>query len=1231
MKLLVWLFAVVSSLLTVLIALLLFIDAEAYRAHIERYASTAFGRNVVLQGPIKLQLSLMPRFVVNGLKIANPKWASRPFLATVDRFDIRVNLLSLLQDAPEIVAVEFHGVDLLLEKSEDGANNFTFEIFGKPEVLPAIKHMGLYDTTVAYAGPTAPVWRLHLAQVKAHRILGRPVVMDALTEINEVPVAVSLLGEPLDHGDPLGPWQIDLHAEAGGQSLQLDAAVSDPTDWRHGAYRLKLEGESLRGLERLSGYALPESAPYQLSAKIEFDGDGQLMINDLVGHVGNSDILGMLRLDKSIQRPQLKIRLASTNLDLQAFSIGDSLLDDTEKSSWEFWDKPLDLGILAAVDLDVELRLQRLQGLEKSLAGVVLGVHADHRRLKLTSSAAVPEETRVKVNTALPWGDRLRQLFPVSPSLKQLLQQAELDIRAQAPETIHRYSTALLGRPLEVSLSSIAVAARPDAAVEITAKAAINNKPVSLKLSGETLAALLERPAGPWHDLVFEAWGDGFHLGAAGSAERPLEAEGLDVSYALSGADLHDLWPISGAYSFSGRVIDHPGRRIFDNLQIRAGKSDVRGRVVIHSDGQRQRLEARLAADQIHVDETRLADDGETSAAAVLDRPLDLGGLSNLDLDLELRVRHFAGLMVPVQDISFNAQATTQALTLAPLQMIVDGVHLEARALLPWGERLAFPNQDGASIRRLLQQADIALKARLPAGKSGYHTKVLGHPVDLELTGFEAIVAPGEAVQVSAAATLNATPVTANLRAEPLAQLLRHPTGPWQDLALEVHKGDIHFQASGAVDQPLEVSGFDLRYALRGAEIKQLLPLFNLILPLEGAYALSGHFSDRPDGVVFDDLAITFGESDISGRVSVFRGNLRPIVEAYLYSKQINLGELLPARENESSVAKADRVIPEYDLPVERMRSIDGKLRFQGKQLQTPAGTLGDISFTAMLKDGVFKVDPFRVRGWAGALIDAQVEIDSTQEPPMNNWRWTARDLDHGVLLKQANFAETVEGQIDITLRLSGTGRNRREFLGNVDGELAIVGREGKFGSRRLDLWGAELVTTMLSRQWRSADVTHLNCLVARIGIKDGIASSDDLLVDTRRITIAAAGTLNLETEELNLVIAPRPKRTSLVSLANPIRLTGTLAKPEVSVTRLPRSRMAAVGTGVLASLVNPGYLIFSFSQIGSRDDNPCVSAIERAMIMKGRADELDSIPAGSPKGFSLLPGCTQSVKSPVQ
>jgi hypothetical protein len=761
-----------------------------------------------------------------------------------------------------------------------------------------------------------------------------------------------------------------------------------------------------------------------------------------------------------------------------------------------------------------------------------------------------------------------------------------------------------MGRPLNLALSTVEVTARPGAPLSITAEAALNDKPVMMKLQAEPLAELAQRVTGPWQDLTLKVRGDDISLDATGNVARPFEVGGFDISYSLNGSDIDAFLPLQGAWSLTGHYADNPDHRVFDKLKVTLGRSDVGGRVVVYPGGQRPRLVANLDSSRIHFDEILSDDSGASPAAAGWDQPLDIGGLGALDLDVEVRVRQLEGIIKPMQDILLHANTSEQSLTLELVQATLGGTHLDAGVGLPWGERLAALGKDGVSIQRLMQHADVALKARVPDGKLYYHTNLMGHPVELGLTGLEATARPGEALQISAGALIDDVSIQANLKAEPLAEFLKRPTGPWQDLALDMRKGDIRFHATGSVERPFEASGFDVNYGLSGADIKTLLPLFNLILPLEGAYSLTGHFADQPDRLVFDELKIKSGDNDISGDISIHQDKKRAKVVANLSSEQIYLSTLLPVSETEAAPGAERYIIPDYNLPIERMREIDGELTFKGNRLRTTAGDLGDISFKATLQDGVFRMDPFEVRGWAGALIESDGLIDASQDPPIVQWQWIARQLNYGVLLEQANFAETVEGEIDITLHLSGNGRTRREFLGDADGQLIIVGQDGKFGSRQLDLWGSDLVTTMLSSEWRSQDVTNLNCMAARIGIEDGVASSDKFIVDTPRITIAATGTLDLESEALNLVIAPRPKRTSLVSLTNPVRVTGTLAAPEVTVTRLPRNRLATAGTGLLAGLINPGYLIFALSQTGSGQANACEIAVAEATAMKGTRDE---------------------------
>ena len=1227
-RLLLWLVAGISALCVMLVAFLFFVDVNLYRDRIEQHVSTAFGRDVVLQGPLGLEPSLAPRFFVNGLKITNPDWASRPFLATVDKFDIRVSLLPLLRGELEVVSLEFHGVDLLLEKAADGANNFTFASGGETAALPAIKHLSLHDAMIAYAGPDGPVKGLHMARVTARKVPGQPVELEARTAVNAIPVTLALRGEAQDNGQTDGPWQLSLSGTIGDLSLQVDGRIAQPTDWRRGEYRLDLKGQHLDDLETVSGYPLPEAEPVALGANIRLNLDEFIEVDDIRGNMGSSDLQGRLRWELTDPRPAIRLRLESQQLSAGDMEIDHPQTPGTDEAD-QLPDNPLpDIGALAGTDLDIEIRVQQFTAADTILHDIVLTAHADRQQLELALDNATVEDTHITANATLPWGDSLRTLAPEPIGLDTLLRHAGLEAQAEAPDTILRHTTDLMGDPLDLVLTSVQASARPGSALTVRGVAALNGMPHTLTLQGEPLAALAQHPAGPWQDLALEVRGDAIRLDARGSVARPLEAEGFDVSYALSGPDIDMLLPLQGALSLAGHYADQPGRHVFDALKVTLGGSDLGGRIVLHHGGSRPRLVANLDSNRLHADEFVSENTGQNAAGDGLDQPLDINGLAAIDLDVELRVRQLEGLAKPVQDILLTARAGGQRLALMPARATVEGVQLDARAELPWGERLAALGKNGISVRQLVQHADLAFQAEAPAGKLQHEIALMGHQMNLELARVEAVAPPGKALELSASARLEDTPVQVSLQAAPLAELLRRSEGPWQDLALEIRGGDIHLQADGRVDRPFEARGFDIRYALQGAEIETLLPIFKLVLSLEGAYSLTGHFADLPDRTVFDELKISTGQSDIGGDISVYQGDTRPRLVANLRSEQIYLRDLLPVGEPKVAPRTDRRVIPDYDLPVERMREIDGEFNFSGERLRTAAGDLGEIRFTATLQDGVFRmIEPFRARGWAGALIESDATIDASQDPPRVALQWVARQVNYGVLLNQARFAKTVEGTLDITLRLSGSGRTRHEFLGDADGQLVIVGRQGRFGSRRLDLWGSDLMTTMLSREWRQEDVTNLNCMVARVTIEDGLARIDNTLVDTRRITIGAAGTLDLENEKLNLVIAPRPKRTSLVSLTSPVHVTGTMAAPEVAVTALPRSRkMAAAGTGLLAGLVNPGFLIFTFTQTGSGVKNPCAAAVNEAMIMEGRADELVDVPAeSSPARFSLLPGCTRS------
>ena len=992
-RILAWLLSAALSLPLVLYGVLFFTDVNTYRGQIQRSVSTALGRPVQFDGPITLAPSLTPRLVIDGLSIANPDRASRPSLARVERFKVKVGLLPLLRRELNILALEFHGVDLKLEEGPEGSNNYTFvRSSGRNSLLPAIEYLYLHDTTVTWLPYEGVAKSIHLQELTVRNVPRQPVELELATELNGLPLQLELHAESAGDNWPRGPWQTTVDATLGDLSLRVLGSVQLPVEWYRGAYQFELQGTSLTRLELLFDVDLPDWGPYRLGGNIRFNRNDYLVINDLSGEIADTELGGSLR--------------------------------------WE-------LGELA------------------SRPG----------------------------------------------SWQSVLAAGEFELDAHGREALWQHGFTLGDKPARLALQQVKARARPGFPLAISAQATLDDAPLAVNLQAETLAELIRKPKGPWRNLALEAVGEGMELSLSGDITRPLEARGLDLAVDLEGPGFARLLGQSGDFALAGHLRELPDRFALDDFSLRVLGTGFSGRAAIH-----------LPEDR------------------------------SLSLPAELQQR---------------------------------------------------------DLHDLLRQLELEMAVNLPGALFDKPLAVAGRSLDIGMSTVRASVKPGQPLQLTSEASIQGSPVKLAVRGEPLERLARNPTGPWRGLELTGNGEGVSFSVEGDVEQPLEGRGVDAAVQLEGVDISRLLPLVDLVLPLRGPFTLSGRFSNNAHSAVLDNVKINFGRSDIAGRAQFFTGIERPRIVLDLVSDQLYLMESLPQNDEPQAAVDTPRVIPDFQFPLERIRQVDAELRFKGKQLRTAVGELGDVSFSLSLEKQKLNLEEFLVRGWAGARVQAIGSIDAAQSPPAIDLRLSARDLQYGVLLRQAGLAEILEGTIDVTAALAGKGYSGHELLGGANGRFILVGRQGRFGSRLLDLWGSDLVTTMLSPSWRRENVTQLNCVIARIGIENGVARSDTMLVDTNRITIGGTGTLDLKSEEINLAFAPRPKRSSLVSLAKPAVLTGTLSAPRVTATVLPRRRVVVLGGSVLAGLINPAYLVFTFSQLGSGSSNPCVAGVEEAVAAK--------------------------------
>jgi hypothetical protein len=227
----------------------------------------------------------------------------------------------------------------------------------------------------------------------------------------------------------------------------------------------------------------------------------------------------------------------------------------------------------------------------------------------------------------------------------------------------------------------------------------------------------------------------------------------------------------------------------------------------------------------------------------------------------------------------------------------------------------------------------------------------------------------------------------------------------------------------------------------------------------------------------------------------------------------------------------------------------------------------------------------------SGGRVTGALSLDaSTKHPPLTV-NLSAKGFDYGQFLQGRDIADGVSGKLDATMRLAGAGTSLHAWASSLNGRVDLVGGQGRVRSDLLSAGGAGLINMFSG--WREGENDlRLNCVVMRLPVKDGVVGTDAVLVDTAAVTVGVSGTVDLRDEALDLKMTPQAKRTSLMSLAVPLHIGGTLAEPTVGPDPLGTAVGAAKIAGMFLNPLVAGAVIVLDSEM--TDQNPCVAALEK-------------------------------------
>ena len=192
-----------------------------------------------------------------------------------------------------------------------------------------------------------------------------------------------------------------------------------------------------------------------------------------------------------------------------------------------------------------------------------------------------------------------------------------------------------------------------------------------------------------------------------------------------------------------------------------------------------------------------------------------------------------------------------------------------------------------------------------------------------------------------------------------------------------------------------------------------------------------------------------------------------------------------------------------------------------------------------------------------------------------------------------------ITGKLSGKARLQGRGRSTAALLKSLDGQLALMVRQGEISHLVVEAAGLDIAQAV-GLLIKGDQAIPMQCAAMGWRARQGVLTPEAALIDTPVTTVTVDGDVNLGDEQLNLTLQASPKNFSPFTVRSPILVRGTFVDPKVSLR--PGPIAARVAGGVLLALLNPFAAILPFLDPGGRaevQDEGCQHTLRQLQLRK--------------------------------
>ena len=280
---------------------------------------------------------------------------------------------------------------------------------------------------------------------------------------------------------------------------------------------------------------------------------------------------------------------------------------------------------------------------------------------------------------------------------------------------------------------------------------------------------------------------------------------------------------------------------------------------------------------------------------------------------------------------------------------------------------------------------------------------------------------------------------------------------------------------AGTLPSLAEIENVPLQTRARGRDLSELLGIIGVVLPETRAYNIKAQMVKDGEAYRFTRMAGIVGESDVAGRLTVTNGE-RLHLDSTIATQSLDIvdasvlvGYNPDIVEEKGAVAAAaatgsgpQKLLPDNDLPVEKMRAFDADLRWTVRQVKSRRVPISNMELTLDLDRGRLALSPFSFAMSRGNVA-TDIVFDTRQRPSAVKYDIRLAPTPMGRLFAGWGVAESgTTGTIKGRMQLSGRGDSIADSLATSSGRIAFVMPQGTLWTRNVQLAEIDIGTFCL-------------------------------------------------------------------------------------------------------------------------------------------------------------------------